>query len=232
MGIRLQPLPGGQLDVDAPGGLLTDELLSRLREHKAGLLMRLAPDSDEPQDGPRQAQSQNTELAHGSVSCECETDASPAGAPRHNPGNETEWIERIDSNGRRIWRRADTPEIALADIPDPCLDCGGIDQWVDLLGGWHCVKCDPCSAGPRLREIAQRLRECKAETLPLLTCGGDPGPLALSPRLLFHLGHAEQHAGDHLADRAVEIDLLADGDDPQASVAPVAQGQQPVANRA
>ena len=30
-------------------------------------------------------------------------------------------------------------------------------------------------------------------------CGGDPGPLALSPGLLFHLRHPEQHAGGPVA---------------------------------
>ncbi len=31
------------------------------------------------------------------------------------------------------------------------------------------------------------------------SCGGDPGPLAISPGLPFHLGHPEQHAGGPVA---------------------------------
>ena len=34
---------GGQLDIDAPAGALTEELLERLRTHKAELLQRLQP---------------------------------------------------------------------------------------------------------------------------------------------------------------------------------------------
>lgn len=52
--------------------------------------------------------------------------------------------------------RTNGPALEMADIPDPCSSCGGIEQWRDLRGGWHCVKCDPCTAGPRLRALAAR----------------------------------------------------------------------------
>ena len=82
--------------------------------------------------------------------------ADPSQEGHENDGDE--WEEVIDRDGRRIWSRAAEPEMELADVPDPCPDCGDIEQWRDLRGGWHCVKCAPCEAGPQLRGTAQRLR--------------------------------------------------------------------------
>ena len=41
--------------------------------------------------------------------------------------------------------------------------------------------------------------------------------------LQFDFGDAEQNAGDHLPDRAAQVDLLRDGDNPDTAVAPVGQ---------
>ena len=65
---------------------------------------------------------------------------------------------------------------------------------------------------------------------PLLG-GLDAGTLSLSSGFLLHFGHGEEHAGDHLAHRAVEVDLLGDGDDTQPSVTPIAKCVDPVAKR-
>lgn len=47
----------------------------------------------------------------------------------------------------------------IIDIPDPCPDCGGIEVWQDLAGGWHCERCKPRRQGDRLRRLAPELRE-------------------------------------------------------------------------
>jgi hypothetical protein len=52
-------------------------------------------------------------------------------------------------------------------------------------------------------------------------CRGDADSLTLTANLLLHLGDAEQHGGEHLSQRAIEVDLLRRGDDPQPLVAPV-----------
>jgi len=46
----------------------------------------------------------------------------------------------------------------IIDLPEPCPSCGRWDFWQDLRGTWHCEACSPRTAGPRLRELAERLR--------------------------------------------------------------------------
>lgn len=136
-----------QADGDAlrftPRHALTPELLERLREHKAEILRLLAGGVDDPADGS----------AHG--------------PDLPDPGGELELA--VDATGRRTWRHPDEPETETAPVPDPCPSCGGIEQWRDLQGGWHCLRCDPCTAGPRLRKLA--MRRPKQPTRPAPTPG-------------------------------------------------------------
>ena len=73
--------------------------------------------------------------------------------------SEGEWQEVINRDGRRIWQRADVAGCESIDWPTPCEVCGGVLYWWDLRGGQRCERCEPRTTGPRLRELAQRLRE-------------------------------------------------------------------------
>jgi hypothetical protein len=60
------------------------------------------------------------------------------------------------------WTERETADVAgceIIDIPTPCPTCQGIVFWWDLAGGAYCEACSPRTVGPRLRELAQRLRE-------------------------------------------------------------------------
>jgi hypothetical protein len=110
-------------------------------------------------------------IAHGlrRLWClDCETDAGPAanGPQDANEGDAGDWLERIDGDGRRTWQRADFDGLEVIDFPEPCAVCGGVDRWQDLVGGWHCAKCEPRTTGPRLRELARRLRTRYGMTEP------------------------------------------------------------------
>lgn len=214
-GVRLELLPGDRLDVDAPAGMLTAELVESLRGCKADLLKVLARGVDDPA-ASRDVAVVDEDHGYGSVAApdpskltmgnadpmidpaaltcpacgsariapgkrrpwclDCETDIAPVIGSQDRPmgdaperiGNalagdrhgasEGEWQEVINRDGRRIWQRADVG-LQVIDWPTPCEVCGGVDRWQDLVGGWHCEACEPRTTGPRLRELAQRLRE-------------------------------------------------------------------------
>ncbi|NQU20948.1 MAG: hypothetical protein HQ567_06660 [Candidatus Nealsonbacteria bacterium] len=56
-----------------------------------------------------------------------------------------------------------TPPDELDELdPDevtPCTTCNSLELWWDVVGGQHCMICDPPHKGRRLRRAAQRLRE-------------------------------------------------------------------------
>lgn len=58
-----------------------------------------------------------------------------------------EVVEDLDQ-----WLRENTLE------PVACDQCGGLERWQDLGGGWHCASCDPPLAAQRVRERAERIR--------------------------------------------------------------------------
>jgi ribosomal protein L37AE/L43A len=70
---------------------------------------------------------------------------------------QAEWHERETVEGWELVR----VDVADAEIHDlqPCPICGCLEIWQDIGGTWHCERCEPRTAGPRLRELAQRLRE-------------------------------------------------------------------------
>lgn len=61
---------------------------------------------------------------------------------------EVEVVEDLDQ-----WLRDNT-----IPLPAACDKCGGLDQWQDLAGGWHCSACSSRLTAQRLRERAERLR--------------------------------------------------------------------------
>ncbi len=127
---------GGQLDIDAPAGELTPELLARLRDCKPELLAMLQPQPSDVPGGDR----------HG------------ADGPQDDHGDAGEWLELTDPDGRRCLVRSDAADITIIDL-QPCPVCGGLERWQDLAGGWHCERCEPRTRATWLREHAQRLRE-------------------------------------------------------------------------
>lgn len=52
---------------------------------------------------------------------------------------------------------------------------------------------------------------------------GDAGGLSFAGVFEFHLGDAEEDAGDDPADRPIKVELLCDADDPYALLAPVGE---------
>src|SRR5262245_50020746 len=52
-GIRLALLDGGGLEIDAPQGALTPDLLARLKAHKAAILARLRPEREDESNPKR-----------------------------------------------------------------------------------------------------------------------------------------------------------------------------------
>jgi hypothetical protein len=75
------------------------------------------------------------------------------------------WSEYTAPEGRHGWQRADLAGCQVVDL-QPCPNCGGLLVWWDVTGGRHCEDCSPTKAGPRLREVAQRLRERYARDFP------------------------------------------------------------------
>jgi hypothetical protein len=74
-------------------------------------------------------------------------------------GDQADWTEYTTADGRHGWLRCGSADCEIIDVPEPCLNCTGIVFWWDLAGGQHCEACSPRTAGPRLRELAQRLRQ-------------------------------------------------------------------------
>jgi hypothetical protein len=168
-GIRVQALPDGRLDVDAPEELLTPELVEALRGCKAELLTMLAGGPErigtgmvagDPRDGAPVAGAPRD----GAPVAGDPRDGAPVagdprdGAPVIDPQDPPDFLEVIEADGRRIWQRPEMVALEVIDFPDPCPVCGGIERWQDLVDGWHCERCEPRTAGPRLRELVQRLR--------------------------------------------------------------------------
>ena len=55
----------------------------------------------------------------------------------------------------------DDEEEVVVVPPPPCQQCGGFMAWWDILGGVHCLDCDPPLRSQRLREQAARIRRGK-----------------------------------------------------------------------
>jgi len=136
---------GGQLDIDAPAGELTDELLQALRTKKAELLKLLAGG---PQDG----------------------DGGPVAKPSELPGDDRHGADGPQDGGPSD---IDAAGLEIIDVPMPCPTCQGIVFWWDVAGGAHCERCSPRTRATRLREHARRLRELHARhpRRPAAGCG-------------------------------------------------------------
>ncbi len=147
---------GGQLDVDAPAGELTPDLIAPLTAHKGELLALLA-DGAEPVTVPQ------GDVAPAVDALQRQDDAPQdknGDGPRTQPqdSDAAGWIERETADGWELVR-ADVADDEVIDL-QPCPVCGGLEIWQDVAGGWHCPACSPPS--PRsavLRELAQRIQK-------------------------------------------------------------------------
>lgn len=91
------------------------------------------------------------------------------------PDQEIEFIPDLDE-----WLDTNTIDPVICD------GCGSLDRWQDLVGGWHCTRCDPPLRAQMLRLQAARLRRLTHERV--LT----PIPEQDLPRPLVGTGHLEE----------------------------------------
>ncbi len=66
---------------------------------------------------------------------------------------EADPVESTDHEAESI-----SEAMEIIDPPDPCPECGTLEQWQTVAGNWRCLRCDPPTKARRLRERADRLR--------------------------------------------------------------------------
>lgn len=146
--IRLRPA-GEKLQVDAPKGVLSDELLSLIRQHKAELLRLLTYD---PMDHRR-------DPATGQWVWDPGWWRSIPGQP--SPGPKLVQPAPLPPAQGREPSRPLTLALSLRS-DGTCWRCGGAEWWVSIYGVLVCTTCHP-PAGPGLvaryvgRDEASRL---------------------------------------------------------------------------
>ena len=90
------------------------------------------------------------------------------------------------------WQAPDTPDaVPFDDLPLPgsaCPKCGGLAEWIDLLGGRHCQICEAETLNKSLRlvELAARLRKQAPARTPAPRIA--PGCVAAAPVDTLDLG--------------------------------------------
>lgn len=148
LGIDLQP--NGATLRFRPRHKVTPDLLARLQAHKSELLRLLSSGPTGADAGPAGD--------HGAAPPGPQ-DIPPAADRRDLPPepDAADWTAYRTPDGRCGWQRSDLAGCEIVDL-QPCPTCGGLERWQDLAGGWHCEQCEPRTAGPRLRELAARLR--------------------------------------------------------------------------
>ncbi|NLF73191.1 MAG: hypothetical protein GX575_29495 [Candidatus Anammoximicrobium sp.] len=140
----------GRVRIEAPPGTITDLDREVLGQHKQELLRLFAPVYpivDDPDE--RQA----IQWAEG-------LDARQAALVVGVAVQEWDDLVRSDSlepavdvvEDLDVWINENTIE------PAACGQCGGLERWQDLAGGWHCARCNPPIRAQIIRERAKRLR--------------------------------------------------------------------------
>lgn len=128
------------LRIEAPVGLLTPEDRTVLAEYKTDLIPLLSRPI--PVDDPVEREAIVW------------ADTAPAAALDQALA---EWDEIVEADLPPVedldqWLRENTIE------PVVC-DCGGLERWQDLAGGWHCTLCRPPMRSEMLRlQVRQILR--------------------------------------------------------------------------
>lgn len=154
-GIRLALADGGGLAIDAPKDALTPNLLARLKEHKADLLVMLRP-------APEVAPINQADAATVWQAALDRLEGDPLFPP--------DVMEGLRAADARLEDDPDSGEanesIELIDPPDACPDCGSLELWQTVAGDlygrtpgrWRCLRCDPRTTAQRLRERAAQIR--------------------------------------------------------------------------
>ena len=160
----------GDLRIEAPVGLLTPEDKSVLTQFKTDLVPLLArpmqlddPDEREAIVWAETAPAEEVDQALDRALVEYD----------HIVGEELV-VEDLDQ-----WLADNTIE------PISCDDCGGLERWEDIAGGWHCNRCDPPLRAQTLRLQVARLRRLTRERVLM------PIPEQDLPRPLVGTGELE-----------------------------------------
>ncbi len=169
-------IEGDRLAFDAPEGVLTDELLDRMRAHREELLGLIGPvesSSDDPAPGGSSVPS--------SIACPRCRSADLIDEPEGLRCGDCDRLAWFDLPGGG-WVRADHAELDLIEIgPDSvpvCSGCGrvcDVDRGLlsgscDTLGPWACSRCDPeadrrRAATDRWAGLAQRMIGLRAASV-------------------------------------------------------------------
>lgn len=177
---------GDKVWIAAPPGLLSNQERQLLAKHKQDLLRLFEPREavvDPYQDQERQ-------------SIKWVENLDPAKAALVVGVAVQEWddLVRLDQQAPEPTAESVDMDRWLAEntipVPDPCGMCGGIDQWQDYGGTWHCQKCEPPLVQQRLRLQAARLwKRAKSAPCPNRRRAdneAEPAPDCRRSRLLAH----------------------------------------------
>ena len=160
----------GDLQVVAPPGTVSAEAAAVLREHKA-VLLRLLPDAEReaiqwaenlPPDKAEivveTASREWEEIVGSTQEPEPVVVAMPEPVVEPDLDQQAEPVEFTTPEGLTIrFAEPEDGDEIVVPLP-PCQQCGGFMGWWDVLGGVHCMDCDPPLRSARLREQADRLR--------------------------------------------------------------------------
>ena len=134
-----------------PRSAVTPHLAALLKAHKAEVLEILLAVERTRQSVMALTVDETWEPVDGQ---QLDRDASP------------DWEMRPDAAGRMGWEPADLHEedrtwagdYREIDPPEPCTHCNSLAAWWDVLGGQHCMICDPPTESFRLFELVRKLQ--------------------------------------------------------------------------
>ncbi len=172
----------GKLRIEAPAGTLSDQDRQVLAQHREALLQLFTNTVVDPCESKEREAIQWLEAlpqaeAEVVVAQACrewdeiviQAEVVPNGLLLHCPTKEiAEAVEAGRTELEAILAGDDAEQVEFVDIdqwvqdntilPVSCDRCGGLEQWQDCGGTWHCSKCDPPIQCQILRQKADRLR--------------------------------------------------------------------------
>ena len=160
LGIRIEA-HGDRLRY-SPRSAVTPDLANRMKAHKGELLAILRHDPKAPA----------IDLTDATQVWQAALDRLE-GDPLFPP-DVMEGLRATDARWANDPKAGETGEaIEVIDPPDPCPICGTLELWQSLAGDWRCLRCDPPTKAPRLRERAARLKNGRTNS-PRMNARGDP----------------------------------------------------------
>jgi hypothetical protein len=144
-----------------PRDRVTPDLLDRMKLCKGDLLRLL--------NSPGGVYETPAIPERSRVVCNVDSVDTPQPAPRTQEIDPCGWGEYTTADVRRVIVRADAA-VDLEEIapPEPCLACGSLMAWWDILGGQHCMVCDTAPLA-RSRRLAARAAELRRRQPVVLT---------------------------------------------------------------